>query len=83
MFVSKFYCIFLCFLINLSLNQDEELAQWAPDAASSGSSAARMSALAESMHTFNSFVNQHPRLHPVMLPLRDGLTVIRYSASSS
>jgi len=40
--------------------------------------ATRMKALTDSMHAFNSFVVSDSRLQPVMLPLRDGLTLIRY-----
>jgi predicted O-methyltransferase YrrM len=39
----------------------------------------RLRELAVVMHKFNVFVAKHPQLQPVMLPLRDGLTVIRYS----
>jgi hypothetical protein len=40
-----------------------------------------MQALAASMHAFNAFVAQEGRhLQPVLLPLRDGLTVVRYRA---
>jgi hypothetical protein len=43
--------------------------------------APRMRALAASMHAFNAFVAQEGRhLQPVLLPLRDGLTVVRYCA---
>lgn len=38
----------------------------------------RMRVLAGHMHAFNAFVAAEPRLQVVMLPLRDGLSVIRY-----
>jgi len=38
----------------------------------------RMKTLTDTMHAFNSFVASDSRLQPVMLPLRDGLTLIRY-----
>lgn len=48
-----------------------------PDASAFGE-AARMRKLAKSMHEFNSFVNAHPALHPLLLPLRDGLSLVLY-----
>jgi predicted O-methyltransferase YrrM len=38
----------------------------------------RSESVTDSMHEFNCFVAAHPKLQPLMLPLRDGLTVIRY-----
>lgn len=43
----------------------------------------RMRALAESMHSFNAYIAGEPRLQQVMLPLRDGLSIVRYSAGST
>ncbi len=43
----------------------------------------RMRALAESMHSFNAYIAGEPRLQQVMLPLRDGLSIVRYSAGSA
>jgi predicted sulfurtransferase/predicted O-methyltransferase YrrM len=39
----------------------------------------RMVKLATAMHEFNAFVSTHPQLSQVMLPFRDGLSVIRFS----
>ena len=39
----------------------------------------RMLKLAAIMHEFNAYVNTHPNLRSVMLPLRDGLTVCIYN----
>lgn len=39
----------------------------------------RMRVLAESVHQFNTFVADEPRLQQLMLPIRDGLSIIRYS----
>jgi predicted O-methyltransferase YrrM len=30
------------------------------------------------MHSFNAFALAHPHLQPVVLPMRDGLSVVRY-----
>ncbi|KAJ1431973.1 hypothetical protein B484DRAFT_448110 [Ochromonadaceae sp. CCMP2298] len=62
----------------LVLEQEPSLAKASPDPASFGS-APRMRSLAVSLHAFNRFAQTHPQLQPVMLPLRDGLTLIRYS----
>lgn len=40
----------------------------------------RMRVLAQSLHAFNAHVAAEPRLKQVMLPIRDGLTVIQYRA---
>ena len=37
--------------------------------------------LANQMHAFNSFVSNHPSLEQVVLPIRDGLSILRYSIS--
>eukprot|EP01041_Mallomonas_annulata_P004593 gene4593-9127_t len=62
----------------LVLAEESDLKEFAPDAALYGDEK-RMHQLASTMHAFNRYVAGHPLLHPVMLPLRDGLTLIRYS----
>jgi predicted O-methyltransferase YrrM len=59
--------------------KDEELRAFSPDAALYGEPK-RMKALAAAMHDFNTFVSNHANLQTVMIPLRDGLTLIRYIA---
>jgi len=54
-----------------------------PSRGEQGGVTPRMRALAESLHQFNSFVASEPRLQQLMLPIRDGLSVIRYSGSQS
>jgi predicted sulfurtransferase/predicted O-methyltransferase YrrM len=39
----------------------------------------RQQVLAKAMHSFNQFVRQHPKLTTVVLPIRDGLSCIRYN----
>ena len=63
----------------LVLKQAEDLKEYAPEAALYGN-ADRMNAIAEKMHEFNTWLAEHPQLSAMMLPLRDGLTVIRYKA---
>jgi caffeoyl-CoA O-methyltransferase len=41
----------------------------------------RMVKLARAMHGFNRYVAEHPRLSQVVLPVRDGLSVVRYTSS--
>ncbi len=41
--------------------------------------AERMIKLANHMHMFNKFVHGHPCLEQVVLPVRDGLSILRYS----
>ena len=41
-----------------------------------------MKVLANTMHKFNTFIREHPNLSPVILPLRDGLTIIRYDTQN-
>lgn len=53
---------------------------WVPQAASFGNER-RMQALADCMHAFNARVRSHPYLRPLVLPLRDGLSIIRYSSA--
>ena len=66
----------------LVLEHTEDLAQYAPEAHLYGNPD-RLRALAQSMHEFNEWAAAHPRLHAVMLPLRDGLTVMRFRQGSS
>ena len=58
-----------------------DLQRLAPSPELYGGKPERMKLLAKIMHDFNVFVNSHPALHPVILPLRDGLTIVRYSRS--
>lgn len=39
-----------------------------------------MSALAKSVHEFNVWTKNHPNLDIVILPLRDGLSIMTYNA---
>jgi predicted O-methyltransferase YrrM len=41
---------------------------------------ARMRDIATAVHDFNAFVAREPSLKVVLLPLRDGLTVLRYTS---
>lgn len=41
--------------------------------------AARMARRAADMHAFNAFVQAQPALAPLLLPLRDGLSLVRYA----
>jgi predicted O-methyltransferase YrrM len=40
----------------------------------------RMQKIASKVHTFNEYVNNHPNLCSLLLPLRDGLTILTYSS---
>lgn len=62
------------------LEHEEDLKHLAPEAHLYGN-ANRMKVLAEVMHGFNKWVSEHPNLESVVLPLRDGLTIIRYRAT--
>ena len=44
-----------------------------------GGGGGRMQQLAKALHAFNSHCREHPLLSPVLLPIRDGLTVVRYN----
>ena len=57
--------------------QDSELSGWAPPL-NSFTNPARMERMTEAMHDFNVYVKGLSVLHAVVLPLRDGLTVMRY-----
>lgn len=58
--------------------QDSDLEDQAPDPALYGNPK-RMLTLAKTMHGFNTFINEQKHLFDVIvLPLRDGLTIIRY-----
>ena len=72
MFNSYFYLIFLSLQI-------PDLEVQSPPPQLYGDTK-RMLALAASMHEFNLFVKNHPNLESVLLPLRDGLTVIKYNS---
>lgn len=39
----------------------------------------RMRQLARALHAFSSHCRGHPLLSPVLLPIRDGLTIVRYT----
>ena len=41
--------------------------------------AKRMMKVAQQMHAFNEFANGHPSLEQLVLPVRDGLSIMRYS----
>lgn len=60
----------------LVLENVPELKNAAPDPSSFGSSV-RMKKLADAMHELNTYVNGHPRLEQIILPLRDGLSIIQ------
>lgn len=62
----------------LVLDEVEDLKQYAPEAKLFGRPD-RMKILANCMHSFNEFVRNHQYLETVLLPLRDGLTAIRYT----
>jgi len=64
-------------LVLAEQTQDSELRDVAPDPALYGNPA-RMKSLAAAMHKFNSQVASRPDLQPIIIPLRDGLTLIRY-----
>jgi predicted O-methyltransferase YrrM len=66
----------------LVLNEVEHLAAQAPDPSEFGK-AARMTSVAQHMHGLNDFAVKHPALDPVMLPIRDGLTIMRYRGASA
>ena len=61
----------------LVLAKDEHLQEFAPDAADFGNPK-RMTVIAGIMNEFNEFCNAHPDLHQLILPIRDGLSVIQY-----
>ena len=41
--------------------------------------AARMKDIASELHRFNTFCREHRALAPVVLPIRDGLSLCRFS----
>jgi predicted O-methyltransferase YrrM len=71
----------------LVLAETEEWKDNAPDASLFSNNVPRMQRMAKDMHLFNDYVTKEAhRLHPLLLPFRDGLTVIVYRptpASSS
>lgn len=58
--------------------QTETWAKHAPQPADFGAPE-RMKKVAKSMHEFNTYVASNPHLRPLLLPLRDGLTLIYYT----
>lgn len=64
----------------LVLGLESDLKSISPDPASFGNEK-RMQVVAEDVHAFNKFVLETPQLRPVMLPMRDGLSLIRYDPS--
>jgi predicted O-methyltransferase YrrM len=63
----------------ISSLQEDSIASSSPSQEGDAAATPRMRALAAAMHSFNAYVATEPRLQPVMLPLRDGLSIIRYS----
>lgn len=61
----------------LVLKNVDDLAEWSQEGVSRNPK--RMQVLADVMHQFNVQANEHPRLHQLLLPLRDGLSILRYS----
>jgi len=57
--------------------ETDDLAMFAP-AYSDYGKRERMQKLASTMHKFNTFLKNHTHLRPLLLPLRDGLTIIEY-----
>jgi len=62
----------------LVLEYEDDLKDYAPDAKLYGNQD-RMRLLAKEMHTFNDAVASNPKLSSMIIPLRDGLTIIRYN----
>ena len=62
----------------LVLEYEDDLKEHAPDAKLYGNQD-RMRLLAKEMHTFNEAVARNPKLASTIIPLRDGLTIIRYN----
>ena len=62
----------------LVLNQVNDLEQFSPDPLLFGKNPKRMQDLADTMHQFNSFIKNQPNLRQLILPLRDGLSIIQY-----
>jgi predicted O-methyltransferase YrrM len=62
----------------LVLEHEADLKENAPDAKLYGDEA-RMRLLAKEMHLFNQAVANNSKLSPMIIPLRDGLTIIRYN----
>lgn len=65
----------------LVLHHTEEGKVAAPNPADFGA-AARMMKVAESMHELNEYGIGHPALQVLQLPMRDGLTIMRYNPST-
>lgn len=64
----------------LVLHDEESLASFAPAYSDYGKKE-RMQKIASAMHQFNVFLKSHAELRPLLLPLRDGLTIIEYIPS--
>ena len=60
--------------------QEEGLEDWAPDAALFGE-VTRMKLLSHAMHEFNKFILSLDNVQHVMLPVRDGLSLLRYKGN--
>lgn len=66
----------------LVLGQDEDLRNESPDAASFGD-VKRMQTMASWMHQFNTMILRYSNIFEVvLLPLRDGLSIIRYKGDA-
>jgi len=68
----------LCFMMDIVIMQTEEWKDNAPDAKHFGTNVKRLMQVAEIMHQFNTYVANHPSLRSLLLPIRDGFTVMQY-----
>jgi hypothetical protein len=73
-------CSFLSF-INIFYLQVDEYSASAPDGSEYGRSKDRFQKIAKIMHELNDYVRNHNNLRPLLLPLRDGLTIVQYVKS--
>lgn len=64
----------------LVLHEEADLAAFAPAYSDYGKKD-RMQKLAAALHQFNAFLKNHAQLQPLLLPLRDGLTIVQYVPS--
>jgi predicted sulfurtransferase/predicted O-methyltransferase YrrM len=62
----------------LVLNEVKDLESFAPSGDEYGSSKMRYQLIAKQMHELNTFLLHHPQLRTLLLPIRDGLTVVQY-----
>ena len=60
--------------------QTEDLSEYAPRPQEYGDKG-RMVKMTDWIHQFNVFVAEHPQLEVVLVPMRDGLTLIRYKGT--